>query len=160
MLAACAPLTTSGCCWLLLYTSFLDATVSSVHLPHIRAVKLSEQAGFRMAEILRYDSKRKISQSTPNVYVVMIFALPFLADSSPFATLDAAQCRVREQSVSALVDIIEELMRAKCMSDVDMGQLLTIVTAALLRQALERIARVRQAAASCLRSLLAAQVCF
>jgi hypothetical protein len=60
--------------------------------------------------------------------------------------------------MSALLDTMELLLRSQSMSDADMGELLTIITASFLRQALERIARVRQAAASSLRALLTAKV--
>ena len=68
------------------------------------------------------------------------------------------RCRVRERSMAAIVDVARLLMAAQAVTAAEASELLTLMTAALLRQALERISRIRQAAAAALRSLLEAQV--
>ena len=73
-------------------------------------------------------------------------------------TARSLRCRVRERSMAAIVDVARLLMAAQAVTAAEASELLTLMTAALLRQALERISRIRQAAAAALRSLLEAQV--
>jgi hypothetical protein len=61
--------------------------------------------------------------------------------------------------MKALVAVSKLLMRWAVLRDEHMGELLTLITATLLKQALERISRVRQVAASSIRELLEAKVC-
>jgi D-aminopeptidase len=56
--------------------------------------------------------------------------------------------------MGALVKVVRLLMQQAALPDADMSQLLALVTAALFKQALERISRVRQTAAASLRELL------
>ena len=60
--------------------------------------------------------------------------------------------------MEALVQVSRLLMQQQALPDGDLRELLAIVVAAMLTQAVERISRVRQAAASCLRKLLQDQV--
>lgn len=56
--------------------------------------------------------------------------------------------------MGALVKVARLLMQQQALPDIDLSELLAIMVAALLKQAVERISRVRQAAAGCLRELL------
>ena len=63
-------------------------------------------------------------------------------------------CRVRESAMQAVVRVGRLLLGSAELPDADASQLLTLSVAALLKQALERISRVRQAAAGAAQQLL------
>lgn len=67
-------------------------------------------------------------------------------------------CRIREAGMHAVLGLCHQLMRNQLLPDSEMSTILVAVTCKLLRQAAERIARIRETAARTMMHLLEYQV--